>query len=111
MLERILRSSRFEPSRLELEITEGVLIQEPGSCLEGSEWPSGARRSNSAGRFRGRIFQPQPLSRIPFRQDQDGSFICGRMLDSRQTRSIVQAMVSLARGPDLQVVAERSRDP
>ena len=106
MVERVLRETGFEPSRLELEITEGVLIQDPALALNVLNHlrALGVRivlDDFGVGYSSLSYFRDFPFDKIKI----DRSFVA-EMLDSRQARSIVQAMVSLGRGLDLQVVAE-----
>ncbi|MGZ5398309.1 MAG: putative bifunctional diguanylate cyclase/phosphodiesterase, partial [Mycobacterium sp.] len=106
MVERVVRKNGLAPSRLELEITEGVLIQDPAYAIT---------MLNRVRAFGVHIvlddfgvgysslsyFRQFPFDKIKI----DRSFIAD-LLDNSQARSIVQAAISLGRGLNLQVVAE-----
>ena len=106
LVERVVRQSEIDPSRLELEITEGVLIQDPAHALVMlnriralgvqivlDDFGIGYSSLN--------YFRQFPFDKIKI----DRSFIAD-VLDNSQARSIVQAVISLGRCLNLQVVAE-----
>ena len=105
MVERVVRSSGLDPTRLELEITEGVLVRNPTLALT---------EFNRLRAFGVHIVLDDfgvgrwslALREFPFDKIKiDRSFVCA-MIESRQARAIVQAMISLALALDMQVVAE-----
>ena len=103
---RILDDSGFDPNRLELEITEGVLTQDPAAALILLERirATGVKivlDDFGTGYSSLSYFRQFPFDKIKI----DRSFVA-EMLDSKRALSIVQAVISLAHGLDLQVVAE-----
>ena len=68
---RLLAESGVAPSRLMLEVTEGVLIDNPGRDGQAPRGPARARRAHRARRFRLRLFQPELSAAISVRQAQD----------------------------------------
>ena len=103
---RALRTARVQPDLLELELTEGVLmstahdsprqidvIAETGVRLAVDDFGTGYSSLN--------YLHQLPLHVLKI----DRSFI-GKMLEPAGTRSIVEAIISLAHGLNLQTVAE-----
>ena len=106
IVERVLLHTGLDPSRLELEITEGVLIQDAELAL------SLLNRIRALGvqivldDFGVGYSSLSYFRQFPFDKVKiDRSFIA-EMLDNSQAHSIVQAVISLGRGLNLQVVAE-----
>ena len=106
VVERILHETRFDPTRLELELTESVLLGKCGHCRSRNGASQSAGRAACARRFRYRLFQ-LALS-APFSFDKlkiDRSFV--RSIEkAADAAAIVHAIVSLGRGLGMQVTAE-----
>jgi EAL domain-containing protein (putative c-di-GMP-specific phosphodiesterase class I) len=103
---RILQMTGFEATRLELEITEGVLTQDPAAALLVlSEIRATGIKivldDFGTGYSSLSYFRQFPFDKIKI----DRSFIA-TMLESKRALSIVQAVISLGKGLDLVVVAE-----
>ncbi len=75
-----LGASGLAATRLELEITEMVLLQDTADGARGAASAPRARRAHLDGRFRHRLFLAQLSAQLPVRQDQD------RPLVRRRTR-------------------------
>lgn len=106
MVDRVVSRSGFDSSRLELEITEGVLIEDPVGALELlnriralgvqivlDDFGTGFSSLN--------YFRQFPFDKVKV----DRSFISDMMVNSH-ARSIVEAVISLARSLSLKIVAE-----
>ena len=66
-----LAEAELPPNRLELEITESVLLDKTERNLRTLENSARARRQNLDGRFRHRLFEPELFAQFSVRQDQD----------------------------------------
>ena len=66
-----LGQSGLPPPRLELEITETVLLQDTEDTVDTLNQLARARRAHRDGRFRHRLFQPRLSAQVSVRQDQD----------------------------------------
>jgi diguanylate cyclase (GGDEF)-like protein/PAS domain S-box-containing protein len=102
----VVTESGLDPSRLELEITEGVLIQDAvrGLALINRIRALGVRivlDDFGTGYSSLSYFRQFPFDKVKI----DRSFIA-EMLESSRARSIIEAVIALARGLGLQVVAE-----
>jgi diguanylate cyclase (GGDEF)-like protein len=71
LVHSILLETGLAPDRLELEITEGVLIEDFDRGLALAAAAEGARRADLDGRFRFRLFLAELSAGVPVRQDQD----------------------------------------
>ncbi len=71
LVHSILLETGLTPGRLELEITEGVLIDDFDRGLSLPAPAQGAGRADRDGRFRQRIFIADLFAVLPVRQDQD----------------------------------------
>jgi diguanylate cyclase (GGDEF)-like protein/PAS domain S-box-containing protein len=105
-VEQSLRRSGLAPERLELEITESVLIKNPKLALLMLNRIRAlgvhiALDDFGVGYSSLCYFRQFPFDRVKI----DRTFIAD-IIESSQARSIVQAVISLGRGLDLQVVAE-----
>ena len=69
--------------RLEIEITEGVLLHETEETLATLRRLRGTGRDDRNGRFRHRLFQPRLSAEVPLRQDQDRPLVRQRAADRR----------------------------
>ncbi|MDO9489984.1 MAG: EAL domain-containing protein, partial [Sphingomonadaceae bacterium] len=103
---RVLADSGFDPARLELEITEGVLTQDPTAALVLLERirDTGVKivlDDFGTGYSSLSYFRQFPFDKIKI----DRSFVA-EMLDSKRALSIVEAVIALAHGLDLPIVAE-----
>jgi diguanylate cyclase (GGDEF)-like protein/PAS domain S-box-containing protein len=106
MVDQVVTRSGLAPSRLELEITEGVLIHDAvrGLALLNRIRDLGVQivlDDFGTGYSSLSYFRQFPFDKVKI----DRSFIA-EMLDNSHARSIVEAVISLGRGLDLQVVAE-----
>jgi EAL domain-containing protein (putative c-di-GMP-specific phosphodiesterase class I) len=102
----VLLASGLDPARLDLEITEGVLTEEPARALKllrrlRARGVQIVLDDFGAGYSSLSYFRQFPFDKIKI----DRSFIA-EMLDSNHARSIVQAVISLGLGLNLTVVAE-----
>ena len=66
-----LAASGLAASRLELEITEAVLIRDDEGALRGAASVAEARRTHRTGRFRHRLLLAELSAAVSVRQDQD----------------------------------------
>ena len=106
MVARIIKQTDFDPARLELEITEGVLTQDPAAALRLLEKIRATGVKVALDDFGTGYSSLSYFRQFPFDKIKiDRSFIA-EMLGNKRALSIVQAVISLARGLDLQVVAE-----
>ena len=101
-----LAESGVPPERLMLEITEGVLIDNPDEMVKRNRGPARARRAHRVGRFRLRLFQFWAISSVSARQAQDRQELCGRARHRANGGVIIQAIVALGRALGLTVVVE-----
>lgn len=106
MVEQVVADSGLEASRLELEITEGVLVHDAvrGLALLNRIRDLGVQivlDDFGTGYSSLSYFRQFPFDKVKI----DRSFIA-EMLENAHARSIVDAVISLGRGLDLQVVAE-----
>jgi diguanylate cyclase (GGDEF)-like protein/PAS domain S-box-containing protein len=106
MVDRVLTQSGMDPARLELEITEGVLVQDAvrGLALLKRIRALGVQivlDDFGTGYSSLSYFRQFPFDKVKI----DRSFVAD-MLVNNHARSIVEAVISLGRGLDLQVVAE-----
>ena len=67
-------------SRLELEITETVLLQDTEATMRDADQPARPRRQHLDGRFRHGLFQPELSAEVSVRQDQDRPFVHSRFV-------------------------------
>ena len=100
-----LKNSGLPPARLEIEITESVLLERASKTTPSS---SGSRAS--AYRWRSTISAPairrSAPDRVPVRQDQDRQVIHSDLTRNYKSTAIVCTIVTLARGLDMSVTAE-----
>ncbi len=106
MVDQVVSQSGLDPARLELEITEGVLVHDAvrGLALLNRIRALGVQivlDDFGTGYSSLSYFRQFPFDKVKI----DRSFIA-EMLDNSHARSIVEAVISLGRGLDLQVVAE-----
>lgn len=107
MVERILVRTGLAPARLELEVTEGVLIREAEAILEalGRLRDLGVRIALDD--FGTGYSSLATLQAFPFDKIKvDRRFVAGLGGGSSQDTAIVRAVLGLARGLGLPVVAE-----
>jgi diguanylate cyclase (GGDEF)-like protein len=103
---RIVEQSGLDPARLELEITEGVLIQDPVRALTVLNRIKALGVQIVLDDFGIGYSSLSYVRQFPFSKIKiDRSFIAG-MLDDSQAQVIVQTVISLGQGLDLEVVAE-----
>jgi diguanylate cyclase len=105
-VERIVGQSGLDPKRLDLEITEGVLIQDPELALTILDRirALGVRivlDDFGVGYSSLSYFRQFPFDKVKI----DRTFIAD-MLENTGASAIVQAVISLGRGLNLEVVAE-----
>lgn len=105
-VQRALERSGLEPSRLELEITEGVLIEDETRARDMLQWLKALGVRIAMDDFGVGYSSLNYLRTFPFDKIKlDRSFITG-LKDQREARAIVRATASLARDLGLSVVAE-----
>jgi len=107
MVERVLARTGLAPDRLELEVTEGVLIREASAALEalGRVRALGVRVALDD--FGTGYSSLATLQAFPFDKIKvDRRFVAGLGTNSRQDTTIVRAVLGLARGLGVPVVAE-----
>jgi diguanylate cyclase (GGDEF)-like protein/PAS domain S-box-containing protein len=105
-VERVVRQSSLDPTRLELEITESVLIQDPKFTLININRIRALGVQIVLDDFGTGYSSLSYFRQFPFDKVKiDRTFIAD-MLENSQASSIVQAVISLGRGLNLQVVAE-----
>ena len=73
-----LRRSGLPAKRLELEITETLLLEKSSRGPGHPACVARARRAHLDGRFRHRLFKPELSPQFPVRQDQDRPVLCAR---------------------------------
>ncbi len=101
-----LENSGLDPSRLELEITEGVLIEDEARARDMLQWLKALGVRIAMDDFGTGYSSLNYLRSFPFDKIKlDRSFITG-LQDQRESRAIVRATASLARDLGLGVVAE-----
>ena len=101
-----LATANLAPHRLELEITESVLMQSNETTLRRLASAARARRAHLDGRFRHRLFVAQLSAQLPVRQDQDRSRLHQRSLERQRRIAIVQAIITLANSLKMTTTAE-----
>jgi diguanylate cyclase (GGDEF)-like protein/PAS domain S-box-containing protein len=111
MVRRALAASGLAAERLELEITEGVLIQDPAAALAMLSRLRALGVKIVLDDFGTGYSSLSYFKQFPFDKVKiDRSFV-NDMLDSSHARSIVETIISLGLGLDLQVVAEGVETP
>lgn len=111
MISRTMAENGFDASRLDLEITESVLTQDPAAALALLDEirATGVKivlDDFGTGYSSLSYFRQFPFDKIKV----DRSFIAD-MLDNKRALSIVQAVISLGNGLDVEVVAEGVETP
>jgi diguanylate cyclase (GGDEF)-like protein/PAS domain S-box-containing protein len=105
-VERALNDSGLDPRRLELEITEGVLIQDPELALSTLNRIRAFGVKTVLDDFGVGYSSLSYFRHFPFDKIKiDRTFIAD-LLESNEARAIVQAVILLGRGLNLEVVAE-----
>ncbi len=103
---RILGETRLEPSRLEIEITESVIMRDPDLAIRRLEALRDLGVSIAIDDFGTGYSSLGMLSRLPVtRLKIDRSFVAG-FDEHRSTSDIVSMIVDLCRHLDLEVTAE-----
>ena len=69
----VMSETGIASSRVVLEVTEGILIDNPQEALDPARSAARARREPRARRFRHRLFEPQLSAKISLRPAQDRS--------------------------------------
>ncbi len=106
VVERVLAESGFDPERLELEITEGVLTQDPEAALNLLDKIRAMGVQIVLDDFGTGYSSLQYFRQFPFDKIKIDRSFTVEMVTSRRALAIVQAVISLAHGLDLLVVAE-----
>ena len=103
---RVLRETGTEPARLQLEITESLIVEEGHESLERLNELKELGVRLAIDDFGTGYSSLSYLTRMPVDiLKVDRSFV-GHMLDSDRVESVVRATISLAHALDLSVVAE-----
>lgn len=106
MIARILTETGFDPRRLELEITEGVLLQDVASTQETLQTLKGLGVSLAMDDFGTGYSSLSHLRRFPFDKIKiDRSFIVDAEHDAN-AQAIVRAIVALGGSLSMPVIAE-----
>jgi EAL domain-containing protein (putative c-di-GMP-specific phosphodiesterase class I) len=105
-VERIVRQSGIDPARLELEITEGVLIQDPALALAILSRIRALGVTIALDDFGVGYSSLSYFRQFPFDKVKIARTFIADMIESTEARAIVQAVISLGRGLNLKVVAE-----
>ncbi|WP_161993505.1 putative bifunctional diguanylate cyclase/phosphodiesterase [Muricoccus nepalensis] len=107
MVERVLARTGLPPARLELEVTEGVLIRETDAALEALRRVRALGVRIALDDFGTGYSSLATLQAFPFDKIKvDRRFVAGLGGGSAQDATIVRAVLGLARGLGLPVVAE-----
>jgi EAL domain-containing protein (putative c-di-GMP-specific phosphodiesterase class I) len=105
-VKRTLAETGLDPTRLELEITEGVLIEDGERALETLRQLKALGVSIAMDDFGTGYSSLSYFRRFPFDKVKiDQSFVRD-MLESPQARAIVRSVIGLGRGLDMPVLAE-----
>lgn len=105
-LERLLRRANFDPTRLDLEVTEGVLLGNAGAAVDVLTRLAEQGITISVDDFGVGYSSLNYLRLFPFRKVKiDQSFVHD-MVENQTTRAIVDAIIDLAHKLDVVVVAE-----
>ena len=107
MVVSALAASGLPAQRLELEITESVLLHDNEATLATLHQLQEAWRADRDGRLRHRLFVAELPAAVSVRQDQDRSLVHQGCRRKRMARwSIVQAVVSIAKSRNIATTAE-----
>ena len=107
MVAATLKETGLEPHRLELEITETLLLGNTASHHGGAADAQGDGRGNRDGRFRHRLFEPQLSVALPVRQDQDRPQLhAGLRGSGRDAETVVKTIIGLGRELNMRVTVE-----
>jgi diguanylate cyclase len=105
-LERLLRRAHFDPTRLDLEVTEGLLLGNAGAAVEVLTRLAQQGITISVDDFGLGYSSLNYLRLFPFRKVKiDESFVHD-MVENRTTRAIVEAIIDLSHKLGALVVAE-----
>ena len=103
----VMEESDIAPSRVVLEVTEGVLIDNPQETQGAARGVARARGEHRARRFRHRLFEPELSAALSVRPDQDRSRLCGfARRRPASTGAIIQSIVTLGHALGMKVLAE-----
>ena len=81
--------SGLAPNRLELEITESVLLQNSDDRLATLHQLARAGRAHRDGRFRHRLFVAQLSAQLSLRQDQDRPLVHPRPRSTNRNSQVI----------------------
>ena len=103
-----LAAAGLPASRLELEITEAVLLQNTEATLATLHQSARPRRAHLDGRFRHRLFVAELSAQLPVRQDQDRPLASSRDLGTatRIRVAIVRAVTRAGASLGMTTTAE-----
>ena len=111
LIEKALRAHRLAPARLELEITEGVLIKDSEQALETLNQLKALGVRIAMDDFGTGYSSLSYLQRFPFDKIKiDQSFICALENDT-DSAAIVRAVIGLGRSLKMPVIAEGLETP
>ncbi|WP_052402064.1 putative bifunctional diguanylate cyclase/phosphodiesterase [Muricoccus aerilatus] len=112
MVERVLARTGMPPARLELEVTEGVLIREAEAALDALRRVRALGVRIALDDFGTGYSSLATLQAFPFDKIKvDRRFVAGLGGGSAQDTTIVRAVLGLARGLGVPVVAEGVETP
>ena len=107
MVAAALQEANLEPHRLELEITESLLLDDSESIMKELRMIKATRRGDRDGRLRVGLFEPQLSLALPIRQDQDRSKLHDWPRPLRPgRRDVVKTIIALGRELRMRVTVE-----
>ena len=105
-MRRVLSETGLPPQRLELEITEGIILQNTDAVLETLTRLAQRGVSIAKDDFGTGYFQPFLPHPLPGQEDQDRSLLLDTLGTSPQTSAIVSSIVGLGQSLNVTITAE-----
>jgi len=106
LVRRVLSETGLPPPRLELEITEGIILQNTDAVLETLTRLAQRGVSIAMDDFGTGYFQPFLPHPLPGQEDQDRSLLLDTLGTSPQTSAIVSSIVGLGQSLNVTITAE-----